>query len=264
MGRSSQKVAAFALMALLAGCGQAPGTATRPILTDNALDAIPLAPVAAQPGQQAGPGQTEGIKMLQGLRTAYQRCTGFDSEIKSYSQGNFKAGQHVDELRKATTQAKLLWFKPNKTRAEVVTTSNPLLVGAALVTTNGVDVTARAKGLLSIFPFHFQASDAKLSNNRNHKFTENNPKSIIERLTAATAVWTVVGDAVVEGTPVKMVQVDHIHYLDKEITREVVGIDPATSAIRRLVMYNGTTKVIDHSFLKFSWNPHPNSDTFVL
>jgi hypothetical protein len=260
----SKKAAALALMGMLAGCGQAP-TATRPILTDSAFDApIPAAPTAIQPGQQPNPAQAQGLQLLQGLRAAYQRCTGFDAEIKTYSQGHFKAGQHVDDLRQSTTQAKLLWYKPNKTRAEVVTTTNPLLVGAALVTTDGVNVTARAKGLLSIIPFHFQASDPKLANNRNHKFTENNPKAIIERLTAPSALWTVVGDANVQGVPVKMVQVDNIHYLDKEITREVVGIDPATFAIRRLVMYTGATKVIDHTFLAFKWNPHPTSDTFVL
>lgn len=262
---SSKKASALLLMGLLAGCGTTP-TSTRPILTDSAFDApIPSAPLMApQPGQQGTPGQVLGLQMLQGLRVAYQRCTGFDSEIKSYSQGHYKAGEKVDELRQSTTQAKLLWCKPNKTRAEVVTTSNPLLVGAAMVTTDGTNVTARAKGLLSIIPFHFQASDPKLANNRNHKFTENNPKSIIERLTAPTAVWTVVGDADVQGVPIKMIQVDNVHYLDREITREILGINPVDSSIRRLVMYAGTTKVIDHTFLSFKWNPKPTSDTFVL
>jgi hypothetical protein len=83
------KQAALALILLVAGCGQAP-TSTRPILTDAAFDApIPMAPTTVQPGQQAGAAQVQGQQARAALRLAYQRCTGFDSEIKNYSQGHY-------------------------------------------------------------------------------------------------------------------------------------------------------------------------------
>lgn len=216
-------------------------------------------------GQMMGPGGgQEGVQLLQATRHTLTQVIGFDAQVRSYTQGHYKQGERVSELRKATTEARLIWVKPNKLRAEVIQTSNPLLVGAAMATSDGQNVTARAKGLLGLIPFKMQVGDPKLGNNRNHRLPENNPKANMERLTAPTAVWTVVGEQVVEGTPCKMIQVDGVKRLDREITRELVAIDPRQITIRKLVMFAGATRVVDHTFVKFRWNPKVSSTSFEL
>lgn len=255
-----------ALVALtLVGCGTA-STTTGVKAPSRSLGAVsnptpmPMTPAAAP----SGPAAQVGAQMLQLLRAKYASATGVDADIKSYSQGHYKMGEYVSDLRQATTEAKMTWAKPNKLHMSVVTTSNPLLEGAALATPDGQEITARAAGLLSIFPFHFSPTDAKLRNNRNHAFTQNNPKTQIERITSASAVWTAVADSTVEGTPVKMMTVDNVARLDKEITREVVAIDPAAGTLRALVMYAGNTRVLDYHFMSFKWNPKVSDDMFTL
>lgn len=270
--RWSKQAAILIAGLVLTGCGHAASTspslpsrglgAVHSPYPGNQTSAMPMSGAAA-PGL-AGTPAAQGAALLQMMRQNYARCTGVSADIKSYSQGHYKMGEKVTELRSGTTEAKMTWAKPNKLRLTVVTTTNPLLEGAALATPDGVQITARAAGLLSIFPFHFAPSDPKLRNNRNHPFTENNPKSQIERLTGPTAVWTVVADGMVENTPVKMISVDGVRHLDSEINREVVAVDPVAGTLRAVVMYNNATRLVDYHFMAFSWNPKTTDDMFHL
>jgi len=273
MLQNETKLMAAVLAALvLAGCGAAP-TATkvkRPASGSKLQDGSGIMP--QQPGNLLGapglPGQAgagpEGLQLLNATRNVLNQITGFDAQIKSYSQGHWKQGEKVEELRKATTEARIIWVKPLKLRAEVIQTTNPLLKGAAMATRDGQTITARAAGLLGLIPFKLQITDPKLGNNRNHRLPQNNPKTQMERLTSPTATWTVVGDQVVEGVPCKMVQVDNIKRLDNEVTREVIAIDPQQMTLRKLAMFDGELKVADHTFSKFKWNPKVSSSSFNL
>lgn len=287
MGKFEHKLIGALVTALvLAGCGggKLPTTPKRDTSGTRFQDGMPV-PGMGGPGlmgpngQMIGPngqllgpggqmmgqgGNPEGNQLLQVTRTTIAQITGFDAQVRSYSQGYYKQGEKGTELRKATTEARLIWVKPLKLRLEVIQTSNPLLVGAAMATSDGQNVTARAKGLLGLIPFKLQITDPKLGNNRNHRMPENNPKANIERLTAPTAVWTVLGEEAVEGVPCKIVQVDGVKRLDKEVTREVIAVDPQTVTLRRLQMFTGQTKVVDHTFLKFKWNPKVSSSSFQL
>jgi outer membrane lipoprotein-sorting protein len=73
-----------------------------------------------------------------------------------------------------------------------------------------------------------------------------------------------VGDAMVEGVPVKLVAVDNIKRLDREITREILAIDARNMNLRQVTMYAGDTKVTQHTFTKFQWNPKVDSKTFSI
>lgn len=278
MLQNQTKLVGAVLAALvLAGCGGSPtstkvkrapsgsklqdGSAQAPLQPGNLLGAPGL---PGQPGASMQGGNPEGVALLNATRDVLSKITGFDAQIKSYSQGHFKSGEKVDELRKATTEARIIWVKPLKLRAEVIQTTNPLLVGAAMATNDGQNIVARAKGILGLIPFKMAISDPKLGNNRNHRLPQNNPKSQMERLTAPTAVWTVVGDQVVEGVPCKMIQVDNIKRLDNEVNRELVAIDPAQMTLRKLVMYENTTRIVEHTFVKFKWNPKVSSSSFDL
>jgi outer membrane lipoprotein-sorting protein len=264
------QLAAVALIAgALAGCG----TGGDPIVTapKSAFDGVRFQNANSGPGG-AGPtgmapngqGQAEGAQLLNGMRQTLNTCRGFDAEVRNYSEGHFKTGERVSELRKSTTQARLIWMKPSKLRAEVINTSNPLLVGAAMATTDGQNITARAKGILGLIPIHLTASDKKMSTNRNFSFNDNNPNSQLSRLTGPSAQWTVIGQGNVSGVPVKLIAVDNVKRLDSEINREVVMVDPQTMGLRGLAMYTGNQKVVDIQFLKFKWNPSVQANTFSL
>lgn len=277
--KSSKLIIAGLALAFLAGCGQSQlPSAPRPVKNQQLQKRYPM-PGQAMPGQmgpmgpmgQMGPtggaqmggqGQMEGAQALQAMRRMLAQINGFEATVKSYTQGNYKSGQRVSELRKSTTQAKLTWLKPEKLRAEVITATNPLLEGGKLATTDGKSIRARAAGLLSLFPMTLGANDTKLANNRNHSFTENNPQSQLTRLTGPTASWTVVGAG--EGGAVKLIRVDNVSRLDNEITHEIIGLDMRQMTLKSLEMYAGQTKVVDHQFLRFSWNPRVTSDTFAL
>ena len=288
MGKFEHKLVGALVAALvLAGCGadKLPTTPKRSTggarFQDGAMvpgmggPALPGMP--GPNGQMMGPngpmmmgpngqpmGNPEGAALLQAIRNVITQVNGFDAQIRSYTQGHYKQGQKVSELRKSTTEARLIWVKPLKLRAEVIETTNPLLVGAAMATSDGKNVTARARGILGLIPIHMQVTDPKLGNNRNHTLPESNPKAMIERLTSPAAVWTVIGDETVEGTPCKVIQVEGAKRIDREITREVIAIDPQQMTLRRVLMFTGTTKVVDHQLLKFKWNPKVSSSSFEL
>jgi hypothetical protein len=52
--------------------------------------------------------------------------------------------------------------------------------------------------------------------------------------------------------------------LDREIDRELVGIDPAQMVIRKVVMYAGSTKVGDHTLMNFRANVSVSAETFKM
>lgn len=272
MQHNRTKLIGAALAALmLAGCGGTPTApkSKRPSAGSSQLLTGPgqvpgAVPGMPQPGMAPAAGNPEGAQLLQGMRNLLPTISGFDVQVRSYSQGHYKAGAKVEELRKSTTEARIIWARPMKLRAEVIQTTNPLLVGAAMATPDGQNITARAKGVLGLFPIKMAITDPKLGNNRNHKLTQNNPKALLERLTAPTATWTVIGEQTVEGTPCKLIQVDNVSRLDKEINRELVAIDPSNLALRKLVMYNGNTRLVDHTLVKFRWNPKVSSSSFNI
>jgi outer membrane lipoprotein-sorting protein len=215
----------------------------------------PPAPTGAQP---------EGAQLLAGLRQAFLSCKGIEAEVTSYSEGHFKAGKRVSELRTNTSRSRLIWAKPNRMRGEVLETDNFLVSGARMLSTDGKTITVRAGGFLGILPITVSASDHLLASNRDHRFCDMTPNALLQWIMGPSAVWTVMGDGQVKGTRVKLVRVSAIKHLDGEITEERLAIEPGTFAVRNLAMYAGTKKVVDYTFLKFRWNPTVTADTFKL
>lgn len=256
---------------LLAGCGQiAQTSASLPRRGTGAPlgSAAPLGAVQAgtqvQPGALTGNPQADGQMLLNGMRQTVAQITGFSAELKSYSEGNYKSGERKGELFKSTTRSKVTWAKPARLRAEVITATNPLLEGGALATPDGQNITARAKGLLSIIPIHLQASDPKLSNNRNYKFNDMNPNVLIGRLTGATAQWTVVGPGQIGTASVLWVSVAGVRHLDAEIQTELIAVDPQTYALNGVQMMAGNKRVVDMQLTNFQWNPTVSASMFQL
>ncbi|HEY9724062.1 MAG TPA: hypothetical protein V6D47_18815 [Oscillatoriaceae cyanobacterium] len=222
-------------------------------------------------GQQPGMGQMpqsgaqgQGAQLLQGMRQRLSTCTGMQGSLTDFTMGNFKNGVQQSNTVQSTTTATILWAKPNQLRCDVQTTTNSLLDGAKMATTDGQNITARLKGLLGLLAIHLQASDPKMSTNRNHGFIDNNPYAQLERITAPNVQWVPVGQATVGGTPVVVCEIDGVRHLDNQITRELVEVEPQTLNLRGMISYAGNQIVEQFTFTSFTWNPSINASEFSL
>lgn len=267
MRQHVRHVAVVALAAILVGCGQS--APNRPKVRSTGARAMTNMPAMPMPGmgQLQAPGQDggKGMQLLQRVRVQLEQITGFSAEILCKTQGHYKQGQKQQELRRITIGYKITWAKPAKLRGEVFNSPDALMEGAGLVTTDGFNITARAKGFLSFVPIKTNAKEPKLNNCRNHSFADFQPSAQIKRLTGPEAQWTVLQESVApNGQPMAFVAVDNVRRLDKEITREIFGIELANLQLRSLVALGGETKLTEYTFQKFSWNPKISAETFKM
>lgn len=259
MRLDARHVSGILAMALLAACGQAGPTQERPKRPTAQASIAPMPAPAA--GAEA---EAEGAALLLRLREAFEACTGVEAEAKSYSEGHFKAGAKVSELRKSTYRTKMIWVKPRKIRGEILDTDNFLVGGAKMVTLDGKRVKVKGAGVLGLLPLTLDAGADLLSSNRHHKFNEQTPDAIVSRLLGPQARWVAAGRGAVAGSTVTFVEIQGVPRLDKEIEREIVAIDPQAPALRGVTMWAKGKKVVDVTFTKFRWNPKAKADTFEL
>jgi hypothetical protein len=254
----------IAVTLLLAGCGTSVATAPKRVPTNAAL-LTGMMPQAARPLPMAGQDQGKGLQLLQRVRQVLTTATGFSSDVLAKTEGHWKQGDHVDELRHVTMGYRIIWSKPNKFRATVTEAPSAIMKDATLVTTDGKNVTARAAGLLSIVPIHAQANDKRIANARNHTFDKFNPSTQMQRLTGPQAVWTYIDEFVgTAGAPVVRCAIDNVPRLDNEIDREVIAVDLGTNSVRSLTSFVKGHAVVEYTFSKFLWNPKVTSEIFTL
>src|ERR1035437_4283138 len=99
MGRSHH-AAILIIGLLLAGCGHAAAPSVTPPSSTmdkrfQAPTGMPLQPSTPLTGTPT----VQGAALLKMMRTAFAGCNGFEADVRSYSQGHYKNGEHVDELR---------------------------------------------------------------------------------------------------------------------------------------------------------------------
>lgn len=267
MPTSKQILTAAVMGLMLAGCGQSP-TAPKATAMRRPLQAA--APNGALGNPMGQPGANpaaaaEGARLLEYVRQTLAGAKGFEAEVIAKTEGFWKQGTKSAELRKVSVGYKVTWLKPAKFRAEVFNSGSSLMDGAAVVTLDGKNMTARAKGMLSFIPIQLKPTAKELANARNHTFDKYGPNTQIQRLTGPAAVWTVVGQAQGPGgTPIVQLRIDNVQRLDAEIDSEVVGIDPQSGVLRTLTSFSKGKKVVDYNFTRFSWNPRVTADTFKL
>jgi outer membrane lipoprotein-sorting protein len=261
--RQFNLVAACIALMLATGCGSSgPTTPKRSV---PARTQMPVQQQMVMP--QVAPGQDQGLgaQMLQKVRGVLQTATGFSADVTAKTEGMYKSGERVSEVRHVTMGYRVIWAKPNKFRALVTKAPSALMEGATLVTTDGKNVTARAGGVLSVVPIQAQANDKRIANARNHTFDKFNPGVQMQRLTGATAVWTYVDQFPgATGAPVIRCAIDGVPRLDGEIDREIIAIDTGNNTLRSLTSFVKGKPVVEYTFPKFAWNPKISSDTFQL
>lgn len=265
MSKHQMRRMACGLVAMLAlvACGGNPTNVNVPRSTKSQV--VPrMQPLGNTPVALSGNGNQEGAFLLSGVRERVSTATSFGATVRSYSQGYYKEGKREAEMRQASSEMRLLWARPTRMRIEMVMTTVAIAEGALLVTLDSTNYRVRAKGLLGFIPLTLAASNAMLATNRNHPVNDEAPIAQMRRLTAPGAVWSVIGGAEVSGTPIRLVQVDNVKRLDQEITREIIGIDPQQMALRRVINYNGNTRVSEHVLTKFVWNTPTRTEQFTL
>lgn len=238
--------------ALLMGCGH-DDLPTAPVVT------APLPTPAVAPAVPDLNARQLGAQLQARLKQAYDTASGVEAEVKSYSEGHYKSGKQVSELRHATYHTRMVWAKPLKIRAEILDTDNFLVGGAKMATLDCKKVKVRGAGLLGILPLTLDATDDLLASNRNHRFTAMLPAPLIGHLLAGT--WT----AAPGGTPHSAkALLDLPSHFDKEIDREELTMDPSDGRLIRVTMYAKGRAVVDYSFSTFKWNPKVSSSTFEI
>lgn len=247
-----------AALTFAAGCGHPTPAAPRP----RPVPQRPQTPPPAQP--QPMPAEAEGRFLLAGLRQAFTACRGVEAEVSSVSEGHYKAGKRVSELRKNRYRSRLVWAKPNRFRGDILHTDNFLVSGAKMVSQDGKNITVKAGGVLGLFPLQLSADADMLASNRNHKFGDMTPEAMLTWILSPSARWVVVGQSLSAGVPVKEIRVENIRHLDPGISEERIVIEPGTFKLHRLIMNAGTKTVVDYQFTRFRWNPVVADDTFEL
>ncbi|MDB5102245.1 MAG: hypothetical protein JWM80_6666 [Cyanobacteria bacterium RYN_339] len=247
-----QPLLILVLTASLLGCGKQGGS-------EAPIPTAPLPTPAATPAVPDANAKAEGARLQATLKRAYDGCTGVEAEVKSFSEGHFKAGKVVSELRHATYRSHLIWGKPLKIRAEVLDTDNFLVGGARMATTDCKRVKVRGAGILGILPITLDATDDLLASNRNHRFTAMLPSPLIGHLLAGT--WTALPGSDPHLAKASLVLPTHF---DKEIDREELIMDATDGKLIRVTMYAKGRPVVDYSFTTFKWNPKTTADTFAI
>lgn len=228
----------LSLVVLLAACGQlaAPG-----------LPPCPAARLPA-PGASAVP-PSVGSELLAGLRRRLAGAHGFESVVTSRGEGTWDDGVDRGVRRISRNRARLRWTKPNRLHGEMLEAPFGLMVGGTLDTDDGITLSLRPGGLLSVVALTVSATDVKLRNSRNHTFRDSHPAAQLARLTAAQAVWSVQED----GPGATTVEVTGVRRLDGRIVQEVLAIATDDVTPRSLTMVAAGRPVVIVTFEGFRW-----------
>lgn len=226
----------------LVGCGPRPaGAVERPPSTARPS---PLPAPSAAPDAR-----TRGQDLLERLRQRLASCSGFETEMATFSEGTWDDGADTGVRRSNRNRAKLQWRKPHRLHGEMLEAPFALMVGGTLDTTDGETLTLRPKGLLSVVALKVSSTDVKLRSSRNHTFRDSQPAAQFTRLTASGAAWTVFE----EGPAEVRVAIDGVRRLDAGIERELLGLSADDLAPRALTMLAQGRAVVRNTYAGFKW-----------
>lgn len=227
----------LALLLLLSACGQSATASQAPV---PAVRPRP-APTTAVPEL--------GRQVLEAVRQRLASCQGFDTEMTSWAEGTWDDGEDKGVQRTNRNRARLRWDKPNRLHGEMLEAPIGLMVGGTLDTADGQTLTLRPSGLLSVVAMKVSATDIKLRNSRNHTFRDAQPAAQLQRLTASTAAWKVIGRDAASLT----LEVEGVRRLDAGIEREVLTVSPTDLSLKSLTMVADRRTVVSNTFTQFRW-----------
>lgn len=135
-------------------------------------------------------------------------------------------------------------FMSGTTKLEVISHQNSLFVGAKLSYQAGnPNVTARAAGALGIVKVNAPMTDKRILTRRGYRLDQIDVFAISNRLLNGNVEPKVLGKTQVNGRNIAILEFTRANDFDKEVTRELLGIDMEDFFVRIHEMYAGSELV---------------------
>lgn len=137
-----------------------------------------------------------------------------------------------------------MMFMSGTTKLEVISHQNSLFVGAKLSYQAGSpNVTARAAGALGIVKVNAPMTDKRILTRRGYRLDQIDVFAIANRLLNGKVEPKVLGKTQVNGRNIAILEFTNANDFDKEVTRELLGIDMEDYFVRIHEMYAGSELV---------------------
>jgi hypothetical protein len=137
-----------------------------------------------------------------------------------------------------------MMFMAGTTKLEVISHQNSLFVGAKLSYQAGSpNVTARAAGALGIVKVNAPMTDKRILTRRGYRLDQIDVFAIANRLLNGKSEPKVLGKTLVNGRNIAILEFTNANDFDKEVTRELLGIDMEDYFVRIHEMYAGSELV---------------------
>jgi hypothetical protein len=230
---------------LLAGCGTQGSLPIAPVPSDE-----PPAQVIGVPTPGVGnPGEDPNARrLLQAMAQAQSALQTATCEAVMYcrgGQGNRpKALPDLGGEWEATTTYKQIFKKTERYRIEVTQCSNPNSVGMKMLV-QGNRAQVKLPGLLSVLPISKGLGDKEMLNFRGHRLDAGSLGGLARRFGSGDPQARFVGEQVVDGVALDMVEIPHAPSFDRTIVKEVLGFDRQTHLPRYHAMHTAKRKVYE-------------------
>ena len=245
----TRPTAFLAAALLLAGCGVDPS------------DVFDFEPDGARPqldlptDREVGPDQ-DALDRLMAMERAGRALAGATWTARIYSRGTFGGAKPKDApwATGAEWEGRAVWevayAKPGTHRFKALESTVRDQVGLrVLLEPKGA--TVRYPGLRGLIARKLDAQHEDLLDFRGHALGLLTPQATIARL-AGSATAKVLGQTRLDGAMLDLVEIPRTPAFDREVAREVLGIEPASGHLRLHAMYDAEgRKVYEQQLLGY-------------
>lgn len=195
--------------------------------------------------------------LLLKARQRFEQINTFSAMINAYETHPTKGKYN------ATFEAQ--FKKPGVTRLEIKKHTNSMFVGAKLVYTAGSGkVTGRPGGALSFMKKTLPLSDDMVTSRRDYRLDQIDPLAIVSRLIRPELKPKLLGKTTVNGRSVAVLEFTGHDHFDKQITKELLGIDLQDHFVRIHEMYEGSKLVYSLKIQNLQLNANIPESQFTL
>lgn len=256
----TRPTAFLAALLLLAGCGVDPS------------DVFDFEPDGARPRldlpteRKVGPDQ-DALDRLMAMERAQRSLAGATWTARIYSRGTFGGAKPKDApwAGGAEWEGRTVWevayAKPGTHKLTAVESTVRDQVGLrVLLEPKGA--TVRYPGIRGLIARKVDAQHEDLLDFRGHALAHLTPQATITRL-AGSATATVAGETRLDGAVLDLVEIPRTPAFDREVAREVLGVERATGHLRLHAMYDADgRKVYEQQLL--GYKPQAGSSVVKL
>ncbi len=230
----------------------APQTATRPTANTAAaprttapVQRAATASTASRPTTAAPTRQAAAAPAAPKLSAAQTLLLNARKRVQTMNSAKTVVSCFETNAEKGPTNLKAnMMFMSGTTKLEVISHQNSLFVGAKLSYQAGSpNVTARAAGALGIVKVNAPMTDKRILTRRGYRLDQIDVFAIANRLLNGKSEPKVLGKTQVNGRNIAILEFTNANDFDKEVTRELLGIDMEDYFVRIHEMYAGSELV---------------------